>query len=134
VSAADLAAYPTVWFLVRNGGAEAERLLPIRELRAWYERVTALGHGRPTDMPAATAIEIARDANPQRPDLSANGDPSEIQDGTRVTVTPDDTGRDPVEGVLVAATDQEVVISRSDARVGEVHVHFPRAGYDVAAV
>jgi glutathione S-transferase len=51
-----------------------------------------------------------------------------------VTVTPDDTGRDPVEGVLVAASEQEVVISRSDARVGEVHVHFPRAGYDVAAV
>ena len=134
MSAADLAAYPTVWFVVRNGGAEAERLLPIRELRAWYERVTALGHGRPTDMPAATALDIAREADPQRPDLPANGDPSEIQDGTRVTVTPDDTGRDPVEGVLVAASDQEVVISRSDARVGEVHVHFPRAGYDVAAV
>jgi hypothetical protein len=134
VSAADLAAHPTIWFIVRNGGAEAQRLLPIEELRAWYERVTALGHGRPTDMPAATALDIARDADPKRSNLPANGDPSEFQDGTRVTVTPDDTGRDPVEGVLVAATDQEVVISRSDARVGEVHVQFPRAGYDVAAV
>ena len=51
-----------------------------------------------------------------------------------MTVTPDDTGRDPIEGVLVAASDQEVVISRSNERVGEVHVHFPRAGYDIVAV
>ena len=51
-----------------------------------------------------------------------------------MTVTPDDTGRDPVEGVLVAASDQEVVISRSDDWVGEVFVHFPRAGYDIAAI
>ena len=134
VSAADLAAYPTVWFLVRNGGAEAERLLPIRDLHPWCERVAALGHGRPTEMPAVTALDIARDAVPQRTDLPANGDPSEIRDGTWVTVAPDDTGRDPVEGVLVAASDQEVVISRSDERVGEVFVHFPRAGYDIVAV
>ena len=134
VSAADLAAYPTIWFLDRHGGAEAERLLPIGQLRAWYERVTTLGHGRPTGMPAATALDIAREASPQKPDLPANGDPSAIKDGTRVTVTPDDTGRDPVEGVLVAASDQEVVISRSDDRVGEVFVHFPRAGYDIAAI
>lgn len=134
VSAADLAAYPTVWFLVRNGGAEAERLLPIRDLHPWCERVAALGHGRPTEMPAVTALDIARDAVPQRPDLPANGDPSEIRDGTWVTVAPDDTGRDPVEGMLVAASDQEVVISRSDERVGEVFVHFPRAGYDIVAI
>ena len=134
VSAADLAAYPTVWFLVRNGGAEAERLLPIRDLHPWCERVAALGHGRPTEMPAVTALDIARDAVPQRPDLPANGDPSEIRDGTWVTVAPDDTGRDPVEGMLVAASDQELVISRSDERVGEVFVHFPRAGYDIGAI
>ena len=85
-------------------------------------------------MPAVTALDIARDAVPQRPDLPANGDPSEIRDGTWVTVAPDDTGRDPVEGMLVAASDQEVVISRSDERVGEVFVHFPRAGYDIGAI
>jgi hypothetical protein len=134
VSAADLAAYPTIWFLDRHGRAEAERLLPIRQLRAWYERVKTLGHGRPTGMSAAMALDIAREASPQKPELPANGGPSEIKDGTRVTVMPDDTGRDSVEGVLVAASDQEVVISRSDERVGEVFVHFPRAGYDIVAI
>ena len=67
-------------------------------------------------------------------ELPANGDPSGLQGGTRVTVTPDDLGRDPVEGDLVGADDREVVIRRVDPRAGTVHVHFPRAGYDVVAV
>ena len=51
---------------------------------------------------------------------------------TSVTVTPDDVGRDPVEGVLVGADDRGVVIRRCDPQAGVLHVHFPRAGYDVA--
>jgi glutathione S-transferase len=48
-----------------------------------------------------------------------------------VSVAADDMGRDPVLGTLVAADAQEVVIRRSDLRIGDVHVHFPRAGFDV---
>ena len=134
VSAADLAAYPALWFLGKYGGAEAERMLPIAPLRDWSKRIAALGYGQPTEIPGAAALDIARDASPGEPDLPANGDPSGLKDGTSVTVTPDDTGRDPVKGTLVAADDQEVVIRRTDPRIGDVHVHFPRAGYDVVAV
>jgi glutathione S-transferase len=49
-----------------------------------------------------------------------------------VTVTPDDTGRDPVTGELVASSVDEIVIKRSDPAVGEICVHFPRAGFVVA--
>jgi glutathione S-transferase len=38
----------------------------------------------------------------------------------------------PVAGVLVGLTSDRVSIQRSDARVGEVVVHFPRAGYVVS--
>jgi len=134
VSAADLAAYPTIWFLCLYGGAQAERMLPVAPLRGWYERVTAIGYGTPTEIASSAALDIARDASPAGVDLSANGDPSGIKDGTPVTVTPDDTGRDPVAGTLVAASDQEVVIRRTDDGVGDVHLHFPRAGYDVVPV
>ena len=48
-----------------------------------------------------------------------------------MTVTPDDTGRDPVVGELVASGVHEIVIRRSDPAVGEVCVHFPRAGFVV---
>jgi hypothetical protein len=50
-----------------------------------------------------------------------------------ITVTPDDTGRDPVVGELVASCVHENVIRRSDREVGEVCVHFPCAGFVVAS-
>jgi glutathione S-transferase len=51
-----------------------------------------------------------------------------------VSVTPDDTGRDPVVGELVASGVHEIVIRRRDPAVGEVCVHFPRAGFVVMPV
>jgi hypothetical protein len=42
---------------------------------------------------------------------------------------PDDYGRDPVAGTLVASSAQEIAIARHDPAVGEVVVHFPRAGF-----
>ena len=122
-----------MWLLRRHGGGDAERLLPIKPLLGWAERVSALGHGKATEISGSDALDIARDAELVAPDLPANGDPSGLKDGARVTVTPDDTGRDPISGVLVAATNREVIIRRSLPGGGEVQVHFPRAGYEVAA-
>ena len=34
-------------------------------------------------------------------------------------------------GTLVGLSDDEVVIRRTDERAGTVHVHFPRAGFQV---
>lgn len=133
VSAADLAAYPSIWFLRKWGGDETERWLPVAPLFPWVERVAALGYGDRTEITGAEAVDIARDSTPMTTELPADGDPSGLKGGTRVTVTPDDLGRDPVEGDLIGADDREVVIRRSDPRAGTVHVHFPRAGYDVVA-
>ena len=68
--------------------------------------------------------------SPGRP--SIREDPIGRKPGQTVTVTPDDTGRDPVVGELVASDVHEVVIRRSDREIGEVCVHFPRAGFVVA--
>ena len=133
VSAADLAAYPSIWFLRKWGGAETERLLPIKPLLARVERVGALGYGDPEEIFGAAALDVARQAAPAAIDLPKDGDPTGLRAGANVTVTPDDVGRDPVGGVLMGANDREVVIRRFDPRAGVVHVHFPRAGYDVTA-
>jgi glutathione S-transferase len=134
ISAADLALYPSIWLLRKSCLGEDERLLPMKPLIGWAERVKAVGHGKPTEISAAQALDIARSSALARVDLPADGDPSGLKDGAKVTVTPDDTGRDPVEGILVAASNREIVIRRTDPRAGEVQLHFPRAGYDVAAV
>jgi hypothetical protein len=54
--------------------------------------------------------------------------------GERVTVTPDDYGRDPVMGELVTLALHEVAVRRTDPDAGTVVVHFPRIGYRVARV
>jgi glutathione S-transferase len=131
LSAADLAAYPTVWFLQKWGATETAQWLHVEALLPWADRIAALGHGRPEEITGAEAIDIARASTPLPSDLPADSDPTGLKGGTNVRVAADDFGRDPVEGVLIGANEREVVIRRSDPRTGTVHVHFPRAGYDV---
>ena len=133
VSAADLAAYSAFWLLNEQGGNEAVARLPLEPLRAWASRIAALGHGNPVDMSAAEALAIARDSSPETPTLPADKDPSGLRPGSRVVVRADDTGRDPVRGQLLAADAQELVIRSEHPMVGEVNIHFPRAGFDVIA-
>lgn len=131
-SAADLAAYHAIWFVVQNAGEAGEAMLPMAPLRDWYGRVAALGHGKPVEMSGADALVIAKQSEPAAPafETEAN-DPSGCTPGDQVTVTADDYGRDPVTGELVACGAQEMVIRRVDPLAGNIHVHFPRAGFEL---
>lgn len=131
-SAADLSVYHMLWFTRKNGGAEGEAMLALEPpLLAWMERVAALGHGTRREMPAGEALDIARGSEPRNPGLSANGDPSGLRAGQDVVVRADDRGRDPIRGTLMAADAQEAVVLHRNDRVGAVHIHFPRTGFDV---
>lgn len=95
----------------------------------------ALGQGRPTPMTEQQAAGVARDAKPAAvTHLRPDGDPQGLRAGSVVTVTPDDNARVPVKGTLVAASDSEIVIHRKDAQAGDLHIHFPRLGFDVDEV
>ncbi len=131
-SAADFAAYHPLWFLLTNRGEQAGRLLPVSgSLLPWYRRVQAVGHGRPTELSAADALAIAANASPAPPDDRAPVEVPGCRFGAQVGVTPDDSGRDTVTGVLVAASACSVVLRRHDPALGDINVHFPRAGFDV---
>ena len=78
---------------------------------------------------AEEAIRAARDAEPARAGRVDPNEPNGYRAGDRVTVVPEDYGRDAVTGELVASDPFEVAIRRTDERVGEVVVHFPRQGY-----
>jgi glutathione S-transferase len=132
-SVADLAAYSPFWALKDQAGAEAVARLPFEPLLDWADRVAAIGHGDPAEMTAAEALSVARAADPEAPALSPEGDPSGLKPGEQVIVTADDTGRDPVRGRLLAADAHELVIRSAHPRVGEINIHFPRAGFDVVA-
>jgi hypothetical protein len=57
------------------------------------------------------------------------GEPNGWRVGDRVAVMADDYGRDPIAGEIVRASAQEIAIQRNDPEVGDVVVHFPRAGF-----
>ena len=130
-SLADLAAYHPIWFLKRNFGPTAVPLDGFPRLLSWMERIAAIGHGRRSPMTSKQALDAARDATSIASVILDPQDPNGRKPGQTVTVTPDDTGRDPVVGELVASAVHEIVIRRSDPAVGEVCVHFPRAGFVV---
>jgi glutathione S-transferase len=131
-SLADCALYNPVWFLqVRMGaGATPSPLDRLPKLVDWSERMKAFGTGKPTDMSAAEALDVAKAATPEAAKVDEN-DPSGLKAGQAVSVVPDDTGKVPVSGTLVGLTNERVSIMRSDPRVADVVVHFPRAGYIV---
>jgi hypothetical protein len=80
---------------------------------------------------AALAVASAATSSTGTGTVADRDDPIGRQPGQRVTVTPDDTGRDPVVGELVASGVDEITIKHNDPAVGEVSVHFPRAGFAV---
>jgi glutathione S-transferase len=127
---ADCALYNPVWFIQSQLGEQAAPLDRLPDIVAWSQRMKALGAGKRNDIKASEALDIAKAAEPGATTVDA-GDPSGLKAGQKISVTPDDTGRVPVEGVLVGLTSDRVSIQRTDPRVGDVVVHFPRAGFAV---
>lgn len=128
---ADLGPYHCLWFIARNLGAEWGALGQATRVRQWMDRVKAIGHGTVSEIDGKAALEIAKQAAPQTKEAADANDPGGRKPGDKVAVAPDDTGRDPVSGILVASNAEEIVIRRSDPAVGDVMVHFPRAGFMV---
>jgi glutathione S-transferase len=130
---ADASAYHPIWFLLGmppTRGAFDE----FPRIAAWADRVRGVGHGRRTEMTPEEAIAVARAATPATERSADPRDPNGLAPGGRVRVVPDDYGFDPVEGELVASSVHEVSLRRSAPEVGDVVVHFPRAGFRVEAV
>jgi glutathione S-transferase len=127
---ADFSLYHALWPLWLPEDVRP-MLLPHPRILAFMERMTAFGHGRPTDLSSTDALQLAKSAQP-RPvknpvALETNG----IALGDQASVMPVDTGLDPVTGELVTASAERIVIRRTDPRAGTVQVHFPRLGYQL---
>jgi hypothetical protein len=98
---------------------------------AWLERVKAVGTGERFELDADEALEIASASTPRAQEVSDGSDPDGLQPGEQITVSADDYGRDAISGVAVVVTRQEIALRREDERLGELVVHFPRAGFRV---
>ena len=127
----DCALYNPVWFIQQQVGPMASPLDRLPRIVAWAARMTEAGKGGTRrELAASDALAIARAAKPEPTSVAAD-DPSGLKAGQTLSVTPDDTGRVPVTGTLVGLTADRISLARSDERVGDVVVHFPRASFFV---
>jgi glutathione S-transferase len=126
---ADFATYHPIWFLESYYPPAGELLAPYRKLAGWCARVKTIGHGKPSPMDKKEALEVARSATPATTPEADPGEPNGLRPGDRVAVMADDYGRDAIAGEVVCSSAQEIAIRRTDPLVGEVVVHFPRAGF-----
>jgi len=130
----DILAYFNIW-MARGNLANVEQLLaPFAALPDWERRMRALGHGKRHEISAQEALDIARSSEYAAPAGVRADNPEGFATGDRVTVTPTDYGAVPVHGLLVTLDNRDIAIVRNDLRAGDVCVHFPRIGCEVAAV
>ncbi|MBS0470213.1 MAG: glutathione S-transferase family protein [Proteobacteria bacterium] len=130
---ADIHAFMNPWFVANALPHKAgETIAEFPHVQAWFDRVRAIGHGTSSEMTPKEALAVAKAATSEAKEAADPRDPNGRKPGEAVTVSADDYGRDPVAGTLVFANAHEVAIRRSAAEVGEVVVHFPRAGFNVA--
>jgi glutathione S-transferase len=128
VSLADFSIFHSIWFLER-GGPIAKILESYPALLKWRARMAAFGHGTQERLDSGSAIAIAHDSTAQK--STGNTDTHGLALGDRVVVAATDTGVDPIEGILYAATRNRISIAREDPRAGKVVVHFPRLGFEL---
>ena len=102
-------------------------------MSAWLGRVLGFGHGSPSELSATEALEIARNASPAALPDEDFDEPNGFELGQKVRVAATDYGVDPVEGELLFAGREELILRREDERAGVVHVHFPRLGFRIEA-
>lgn len=126
-SIADFCAYhPLSLYVSTSRGPLDERFTNIRR---WYDRIAAIGHGRREELKPAEAFAAARSAEPR--DLPAVVGEPDARIGKRVSVAPTDYGTAPVTGTLAALTPSRCIVARNTGQFGTLHVHFPRRGYAI---
>jgi len=128
---ADASAYYNLAFLRWLNPAGLKVLESLPKTAAWDERVRGIGHGKRAELSNKDALAIAKAATSTTKEKADPNEPNGLKPGDKVSVMADDYGRDPITGTLVASDAQSVSIRREDPQVGEVVVHFPRAGFFV---
>lgn len=131
-AAIDAQLYHVVWFLRGRWDRGPEFLSEFTHLVRWEDNVRAIGHGTMSEMSAQDAITRAAECEPTTQRSADPLDPQGLTPGMRVTVSPDlDGGEQPVEGEVIAVDCDTISLGRTDADIGNICVHFPRAGYRV---
>ncbi|MGI9410537.1 MAG: glutathione S-transferase family protein [Hyphomicrobiaceae bacterium] len=131
-AAIDAQIYYVVWFVRGRWDKGAAFLAEFPALERWEANVREIGHGAMSEMTPEDAIARAAECEPAVAEKSDPNDPQGLAPGQSVVVAPDvDGGEQPVAGAVKAVDRDTIVIQRHEPDVGNICVHFPRAGYRV---
>ncbi|WP_437686210.1 glutathione S-transferase family protein [Sorangium sp. So ce176] len=129
-SIADAACFHPVWFLKQSARLFAE-IEARPALAAWFARIEGFGPGDARPMTPAEALAIARASEPADVAGGEVTGAEELRPGDAVTIAADDHGPEESRGVVARISASEITVRRRDAAVGEIALHFPRAGYRI---
>ncbi len=133
---ADFAVYHPLWFTRTRTSVMAGVFDATPAVTDWMDRMAAIGQGEMEKSDSTRAIALAAASQPAEVGKGLLTD-STFQDehgiplGTQVTIAAEAFGPEPTEGTLIAATRTHYTLARTDARAGELHVHFPRVGFSL---
>jgi glutathione S-transferase len=128
-SIADAAVYHPLWFL-RHGGELFDAVGARPALSRWFARIEAFGEGEVVETSPAEALAVAREATPEDLGGESVADAA-CAPGDGVAIAADDYGTERTTGVVARITAEEITITRRDAVLGDLAVHFPRTGYRI---
>lgn len=131
-SLADIAMAHPLWFL-RGTPVTSSLVDDYPAVASWLDRVLAIGHGNAEPMSSEDAVEVARQASPAALPDDTISDPNGFVAGQAVAIAAVDYGVEAVEGELLFAGVEALILRREDPRAGIVHVHFPRLGFRLEA-
>lgn len=128
----DAVTYYLVWFTRGRWEGGPELLAEFPALEAWEKRVAAIGHGKPSEMSAAEALQVANAAEPNTPERADPRDAQGLTPGMTVSIVADvDGGEEPVTGAVRFVDRDSLALLHRNDRIGTVCIHFPRLGYRV---
>ena len=112
-----------------NAPSLAEEVNKHTAIANWLQAIRDMGEGQRSDMEPAEALNIARDATPDyTPPADAIADEA-LPVGQVIAIKPNDYGQEETVGEIAWATAEALAVKRSDEKVGDVLVHYPRLGY-----
>ena len=131
----DAVAYYLVWFIRGRWQPGPAFLSQFAALESWEKRVAAIGHGQPTEMSSAEALDVAKSSTIATPEQDDPLDPQGIKPGMTVGVVADvDSGEQPVTGKVRYVDRDTIAVLHENERAGTVCVHLPRTGYRVTII
>lgn len=125
---ADAAFYHVINFACTSSLLRAQ-IEALRHVHPWRTRITNMGQGQRTQMSTGEALNICRTSAVDHTPPADAANEADFPAGTKITVQADDYGQETTSGEIVWTRRNEIAILREDATVGEVMVHYPRAGY-----